>query len=248
MVAVPTSAVQTTGSVSYVTELDKGTLTRKVIKVGHGGRRVHAGAVGPVDRAERGARGLRRGGAVVEHRDEHLRAVSGAWAEAAAASAAVASAAAARFAARAVGRRLRGLTRGWARRSPAATTAPERYGGAMAPIRLDQINLVVSDVPASRAFYSRLGLDFGDEADPVWDSQHVSARHGESHSPRPGSRQRAVRRQVEPGCVRAQRAPSSDSRWTVAPRSTRWCPLWPPTASPCSRSPTTPSGVPATPS
>ena len=34
VVAVPTSAVQTTGSVSYVTELDKGTLTRKVIKVG----------------------------------------------------------------------------------------------------------------------------------------------------------------------------------------------------------------------
>ncbi len=34
VVAVPTSAVQTTGSVSYVTELDKGTLTRKVIKIG----------------------------------------------------------------------------------------------------------------------------------------------------------------------------------------------------------------------
>ena len=34
VVAVPTSAVQTAGSVSYVTELDKGTLTRKVIKVG----------------------------------------------------------------------------------------------------------------------------------------------------------------------------------------------------------------------
>ena len=34
MVAVPTSAVQTAGSVSYVTELDQGTLTRKVIKVG----------------------------------------------------------------------------------------------------------------------------------------------------------------------------------------------------------------------
>ena len=34
VVAVPTSAVQTAGSVSYVTELDQGTLTRKVIKVG----------------------------------------------------------------------------------------------------------------------------------------------------------------------------------------------------------------------
>ncbi len=50
----------------------------------------------------------------------------------------------------------------------------------MAAIHLDQINLVVSDVPTSRAFYSRLGLDFGDEADPVWDTQHVSARHGET--------------------------------------------------------------------
>jgi catechol 2,3-dioxygenase-like lactoylglutathione lyase family enzyme len=56
----------------------------------------------------------------------------------------------------------------------------ERYGGAVPAIRLDQINLVVSDVPASRAFYSRLGLDFGAEPDPVWDSQHVSARPGES--------------------------------------------------------------------
>src|ERR1700735_171337 len=50
----------------------------------------------------------------------------------------------------------------------------------MTAIRLDQINLVVSDVPASRAFYSRLGLDFGNEPDPVWDSQHVSARNGEA--------------------------------------------------------------------
>jgi catechol 2,3-dioxygenase-like lactoylglutathione lyase family enzyme len=36
-------------------------------------------------------------------------------------------------------------------------------------IRLDQVNLVVHDVPVSRAFYSRLGLSFGDEPDPVWD-------------------------------------------------------------------------------
>ena len=35
----------------------------------------------------------------------------------------------------------------------------------MAAIRLDQVNLVVQDVRASRAFYSRLGLDFGDESD-----------------------------------------------------------------------------------
>ncbi len=50
----------------------------------------------------------------------------------------------------------------------------------MAPIRLDQVNLVVRDVEASRAFYARLGLDFGDEHDPVWSAHHVSARHGES--------------------------------------------------------------------
>jgi len=42
------------------------------------------------------------------------------------------------------------------------------------PIRLDQINLIVGDVPASRAFYSRLGLDFGDADDPVWSNHHVS--------------------------------------------------------------------------
>ena len=50
----------------------------------------------------------------------------------------------------------------------------------MAPIRLDQLNLVVNDVEASRAFYARLGLDFGDEPDPVWDAHHVSARHGDT--------------------------------------------------------------------
>jgi catechol 2,3-dioxygenase-like lactoylglutathione lyase family enzyme len=51
------------------------------------------------------------------------------------------------------------------------------------PIRLDQINLVVSDVEASRAFYSRLGLDFGDEQDPVWAAHHISALPGENAPP-----------------------------------------------------------------
>ena len=46
--------------------------------------------------------------------------------------------------------------------------------------RLDQVNLVVSDVPASRAFYSRLGLDFGAVPDRVWDAHHVSARAGDA--------------------------------------------------------------------
>jgi len=50
----------------------------------------------------------------------------------------------------------------------------------VAPIRLDQVNLVVRDVEESRAFYARLGLDFGDERDPVWAAHHVSALHGDS--------------------------------------------------------------------
>jgi catechol 2,3-dioxygenase-like lactoylglutathione lyase family enzyme len=49
----------------------------------------------------------------------------------------------------------------------------------VAPISLDQVNLVVRDVDASRTFYARLGLDFGDERDPVWSAHHVSARHGD---------------------------------------------------------------------
>jgi catechol 2,3-dioxygenase-like lactoylglutathione lyase family enzyme len=53
----------------------------------------------------------------------------------------------------------------------------------VAPVRLDQLNLVVSDVEASRAFYARLGLDFGDERDPVWAAHHVSALHGENAPP-----------------------------------------------------------------
>ncbi len=50
----------------------------------------------------------------------------------------------------------------------------------MSPIRLDQVNLVVSDVDASRTFYTRLGLDFGEERDPEWDTRHVSASRGEA--------------------------------------------------------------------
>jgi catechol 2,3-dioxygenase-like lactoylglutathione lyase family enzyme len=50
----------------------------------------------------------------------------------------------------------------------------------VAAIRLDQVNLVVHDVPASRAFYARLGLDFDDGGDPAWAAHHVSVRHGDS--------------------------------------------------------------------
>ena len=52
----------------------------------------------------------------------------------------------------------------------------------MTPIRLDQVNLVVRDVEASRTFYSRLGLDFGEEPEPVWSKHHVGAQHGD-HAP-----------------------------------------------------------------
>ncbi len=44
-------------------------------------------------------------------------------------------------------------------------------------VRLDQINLVVGDLTASRAFYARLGVEFRSGGDPVWDQHHVSAEH-----------------------------------------------------------------------
>ena len=49
----------------------------------------------------------------------------------------------------------------------------------MPALRLDQVNLVVRDVQATRAFYTLLGLDFGAERDPVWADHHVSAEHTE---------------------------------------------------------------------
>jgi predicted lactoylglutathione lyase len=45
----------------------------------------------------------------------------------------------------------------------------------VATIRLDQVNLVVEDVETSRAFYAKLGVDFGDQHDEVWSRHHVSA-------------------------------------------------------------------------
>jgi catechol 2,3-dioxygenase-like lactoylglutathione lyase family enzyme len=65
---------------------------------------------------------------------------------------------------------------------PSSLRTPRRgrYGGLVAAIRLDQVNLVVHDVPASRAFYARLGLQFRDVAHPDWDAHHVSARHNET--------------------------------------------------------------------
>ncbi len=45
----------------------------------------------------------------------------------------------------------------------------------MTPARLDQLNIVVRDMGASRAFYQRLGLDFSTGADSLWDDHHVTA-------------------------------------------------------------------------
>ena len=52
----------------------------------------------------------------------------------------------------------------------------------MTPPRLDQVNIVVPDVEVCRAFYTRLGIDFGDASDPVWAAHHVSAQH-DDHTP-----------------------------------------------------------------
>src|ERR1700733_4339325 len=65
----------------------------------------------------------------------------------------------------------------------AAPVSALHYAGFVAPVSLDQLNLVVSNVEASRAFYARLGLDFGDERDPVWAAHHVSALAGENAPP-----------------------------------------------------------------
>ncbi len=51
----------------------------------------------------------------------------------------------------------------------------------MAAIRLDQMNLVVRDVPASRAFYSRLGLDFGDGL--IRSGMRITCRRGTATPP-----------------------------------------------------------------
>ena len=48
----------------------------------------------------------------------------------------------------------------------------------MPSIRLDQVNLVVGDVRASRDFYARLGLEF-EQTDETWEVQHVSAPAGD---------------------------------------------------------------------
>lgn len=43
-------------------------------------------------------------------------------------------------------------------------------------MRLDQFNLVVSDVSAARAFYTRLGLTFENVDDDLWRHHHVGSR------------------------------------------------------------------------
>jgi catechol 2,3-dioxygenase-like lactoylglutathione lyase family enzyme len=45
-------------------------------------------------------------------------------------------------------------------------------------VRLDQINIVASSVPASRRFYERLGLTFDAAHGNEWADRHISARPG----------------------------------------------------------------------
>jgi catechol 2,3-dioxygenase-like lactoylglutathione lyase family enzyme len=54
--------------------------------------------------------------------------------------------------------------------------------GGVTPPRLDQVSLVVPDVEACRAFYTQLGINFGDERDPVWAAHHVSSEP-DGHTP-----------------------------------------------------------------
>src|ERR1700722_8312041 len=44
-----------------------------------------------------------------------------------------------------------------------------------AKICFDSINLVVTNMAASREFYAHLGLDFGNTHDEVWGDHHVVA-------------------------------------------------------------------------
>ena len=43
-------------------------------------------------------------------------------------------------------------------------------------IALDSINLVVGDMSAARTFYERLGVQFANAHEPVWDRHHVTGQ------------------------------------------------------------------------
>ena len=62
------------------------------------------------------------------------------------------------------------------RASPTASVvyAPRLMNEARAPM-LDQVNLVVGDVPASIAFYRRLGLVIEEVPHPDWARHHATA-------------------------------------------------------------------------
>src|ERR1700684_1878668 len=52
-----------------------------------------------------------------------------------------------------------------------------------AAARIDAVNVIVTDMAASRAFYETLGLSFGNAHDPVWDRHHISTRSGSDSDP-----------------------------------------------------------------
>ena len=118
----------------------------------------------------------------------------------------------------------------------------------MPPIRLDQVNLVVRDVRASRAFYRRLGLDFGDAHDPVWDDHHISAAHGDAAAIDFDLDSMSFAHKWNQGWPGGPGAVLGFKVDTREPRSTSWSRRWRPTGCRCSRNPTTPSGAPAMPS
>jgi catechol 2,3-dioxygenase-like lactoylglutathione lyase family enzyme len=49
--------------------------------------------------------------------------------------------------------------------------------------RFDSINLVVGDMAASRAFYARLGLEFNNAHEEVWERHHVTTRQAGGDEP-----------------------------------------------------------------
>ena len=195
VVAVPTSAVETTGNRSYVLLIDKGILTRKVVKIGMIG-----------DTYTQIVSGLKDGQSVVLA--DYAEAVPSSNTDLTTALGGGATGfggfggfggGAGGFGGGAGGftrvrrRRCGGLRRlshrrrvgGHTRRHPRCSAQRRtrqrltlRWPRGADPAGPGEPRR--QDVEASRAFYARLGLDFGDEPDPVWAAHHVSARHGEN--------------------------------------------------------------------
>ena len=205
MLAVPTSAVETTGTRSYVLEPEKGELTPKVIKVGMVG-----------DTYTQVLSGLSKGQSVVladyaeavPSSNTDLTDALGGGGGFGGGGFGGAGLRRRRHLPPAHQRRRRGRRVHGRRLSPrvdaAATPGGGRYGGDVAAIRLDQMNLVVHDVGASRAFYPASA--FISVTSPTRSGTPTTSRPPRrGHASRRRSRQRDFRHQVEPGLVRRER-------------------------------------------